>query len=183
MKKCEWCNKEVQYVAKCNNLGVSYNICRMCADILMKKMCRVCGGPLGKHSIKGVCLPCTQLGYTEANKHAEEASKGVDSITTKMFASDSNFTEDDFNSWMTFGTGYYSPEKRRQTRINWLKKRLKDNPDWTPETIEQYFMFIEKLMDRNFDKIASNQFRLVIITSGRYTSFIDYEGPVAIVTA
>ena len=102
MRKCEWCNNETKRTFTCTNLGSTYTVCPTCMTKLNAKICRVCGGTLGNHSIKGVCLSCIQMGNTQEAKAKEEELEGTSLEQLQPLTESVTFAEADFNNWVRF---------------------------------------------------------------------------------
>lgn len=164
MGKCDWCGGDTTDLTKITDLGNQYNLCRRCLTRRSNRVCRVCKGKLGNNSIMGICLGCVQLGYTESLRDEEEAKAGVDAYSVQQFSGSVTFTEQDFNDWMTFGQGNFTPARRTENRKKWLIKRFEGNPEWTKELIEFNIASIEKIMDRNFSKLQDKRYTLKILT-------------------
>jgi hypothetical protein len=160
MATCDWCNKDTDQLFNCSELGNKFKICKDCYVSYKngKGVCRVCGSPLNGKSIHGRCLICAQLNITEENRERDEESCGA--VLPPEYSNGSTMTEEDFNDWVTFGQGNFTPKLRRELRINWLTKKLANDPDWNPKMIVGYISDFEKLLDKYYDDICSNKYKL-----------------------
>lgn len=184
MKTCDWCGESTPETYQTNSLGNTYHLCKKCKIRYTKGVCRVCNGPIGNNAINGICLLCFQTGNTEEDKVKEEKSAGVDFESTHEYSTESEFTEEDFNDWMTFGQGNFSPQKRTENRRKWLYKKLCGKDNWTEALIDIYLPSLEKIIDKHFDKLLGDQYKIVMVTgneSFRPGSIVCIEKNVAII--
>ena len=56
-------------------------------------------------------MACTQLGHAESTREQEEINSGTSLSQLQEYTSGNTFTEDDFNSWVTFRHGSYKNNK------------------------------------------------------------------------
>ena len=85
---------------------------------------------------------------------------------------------------MTFGQGNFSPKKRTENRRKWLYKKLCGKDNWTEGLIDVYLPSLEKLMDKYFDQILNDRYKLVMITgneSFKPGSIVKIEKNIAII--
>lgn len=183
MGACQWCGKEGSNLTNYSTLGNSNLICEDCLKIVKSGKCRVCGGPLGSGSFAGKCLICTQLEYSENKRKEEEESAGVDTESLNKYSSGSEFTEADYEHWLTSGQGNFTPQKRAETRAKWLVRRLSDEPGWTNVLIAKHIGELFRLMDAKFDAMLNrNKYQIVILDGTKeYKNIIYRVNSVAIV--
>ena len=164
MGACQWCGKESKNLKEYSTLGNLNHICEDCFKVASSGVCRVCGGPLGSGSFEGKCLVCTQLEYSERKRIQEEQSYGVDAESIGQYGSTSEFTEEDYNHWMTFGQGNFTPQKRAETRAKWLVRRLANEPGWNNMLIAKHINELFALMDIKFDAMLNaTKYRIVML--------------------
>lgn len=182
MKYCDWCKKRCNETTQVSSVGNLYNICPSCNEKLQQGICRICGQPLGFNSIEGKCLTCTQLDYTESKRKQEEMCLGIDPDVQRMFSSPLEFTDEDYERWMTHGLSEVDPEARRSFRRSWVLETFNGRYGWTRETLMKEYPIIEKLLDRNFSKLMHRQVIMVdlSISNTKAVTCVDREGSIVI---
>ena len=104
---CEWCGESTDKLIPGVNGGTTYKLCPKCYKTLKKRVCRVCKGPMGSMSFKGMCLQCIQVTEAGLKVEEEEEKAGVDLASHRAVTGDSfKMSEKDFTDWMTL-----TPEK------------------------------------------------------------------------
>lgn len=145
MGACAWCHKSTNKMVRCSSLGNEYEVCMVCAQAFKKKVCRICGTPVGDTAIEGCCIMCAQKDYYEHKKVTPETEQAV--------GSGEPMTEDSFKRWMTFSQGNFTPQKHRESRRKWLATKLSGVKTWTPGDIEANIEDIDTLVEKNFYKV------------------------------
>lgn len=184
MEYCDWCKKSSKSLVKVSSLGNDYKVCPECHTAFSNGVCRVCGETLGLNSLEGCCILCAQRDFYEVKKKQEEVSNGLDPEIQKLYSSSSIIDENDFNRWMTFGQGNFTPESQKRNRQNWIRNKLSTSEFWTPELIELNMDDIEILMDRNFSKIFGRKYVIIYMTESnayKFVECVDKEGRVLLV--
>lgn len=155
IENCEWCGtiigeNEVNVV---ESMGDFHRICSDCAELFHKHICRECGVDTGGISIHGLCIGCAQLDYVEKQEEKELASQGLDPHFYDNYESGSEMTDEKYNDWVTFGSGYFSPEHRVENRKRWITAKLIKSKYWNTKTILEHFNEIDSLADREFNSV------------------------------
>lgn len=164
-------------------MGNTYQICKACEKIYKEGICRVCGQPLGFNAIEGKCLLCTQTDYAEDRRKQEEVNNGVDLESHMIYSSSSEFTDEDYEKWMTFGQGNFTVERRLRLRKKWVLNKLTGVNGWTAELIEQNYPDIEKILDRNFSKLLGKKYILIHmgVCNIKFVTCVDREGLIVLI--
>lgn len=161
------------------SLGTKYNICNTCNKAFEDEVCIVCGQPIiGQLSIKGKCQACSQEEYEEKQRKIEEAANGIDD-GSELYYSGVEFTEEDYERWVTFGQGNFTPERIRQNKLEWLRKRLAGQGGWSKELIDANIDSIEQLMDKHASRVREGRYLIVYYDGSkgtRVTEFVDKIG-------
>lgn len=186
MKRCEWCGKQSQEVFKVQSLGTEYSVCKSCRTAHQDETCIICGESTSAGSIKGRCYGCSQADYEERQRKAEEVANGVDMDLFEFYSNGVEFTEQDYNEWVTFSQGDITPEKRKRTRRNWIRKKLLDEGKWTTQMVEENLDDLEYLLERYMAKIINDRYAIAYYdgknkAQKRIRQFIDHRGNVFIV--
>ena len=176
MKKCEWCGKPSVKLNQAMSLGTMYSVCDKCFKAHTDEVCIICGDPVVGTSVKGKCLSCSQEEYEEKQRKAEEMAIGVDSSLLEIYATGVEFTEADYERWVTFGQGNFTPEYARQCKRNWLRNKLVNQGGWDPAIVDSKMDAIESLMDKYTSSIFDGKYVLVYYdgknTKNRIRQFI-----------
>lgn len=186
MKKCDWCGRVSQTLYPVMSLGTDYNICDKCKKANDEEICIECGEPIiGQGSIKGKCYGCSQAEYEEKQRKAEEIANGVDGELLSFYTSDVEFTEADYERWVTFGQGNFSPAYMRKCRQNWIREKLVTNGGWSPVLVETNMDAIETLMERHMSKVIEKKYAIVYYDSKnrkqKIRQFVDHIGHIFII--
>lgn len=186
MKKCEWCGRVSANLHCVLSLGTQYNICDKCNEANNEEICITCGEPIiGQGSIKGKCYGCSQAEYEEKQRKAEEVANGVDSELMDFYSNGVEFTEEDYEKWVTFGQGNFSPEYRKRCRQNWIREKLVEQGGWSPVLVEKNLDAIESLMEKHMSKVIDRKYMIVYYDSKvrkqKIRQFIDHIGNIFIV--
>lgn len=183
MKYCDWCKKACDETVEAESAGNIYNICKACDSKLKQGVCRICGKPIGFNSIEGKCIVCTQVDYTEARRKQEEMTLGIDAEMQRILSSPLEFTDEDYERWMTYGKGDIDPEIRRGFRKKWVIDTFDGKFGWTAATLNARYPVIEKLLDRNFSKMLGKQLAMVdlSITKVKVVTCVDSEDSIILI--
>lgn len=185
MSKCEWCGKETDKTMTVTSLGNSYNVCKTCYEANENETCIKCGNPIIGHSICGLCYGCSQAAYEDKRRHEEELASGVAYELLESYSNGVEFTEDDYNAWVTFGQGNFTPQYLKQCRQNWLRRKLVDQGGWSADLVESNLDAIEALMEKHISKVMNGTYMLVYYdpkkTKQRIRQFIDHTGKIFLV--
>ena len=186
MKKCDWCGRLVTNPKQVESLGEMYRVCDTCFDANANDTCIKCGKALGWESgRKGLCADCFEEQYEESQRKNEEMLAGIDIETYSIYTSEIEFTEEDYERWVTCGQGNFTPDNMKKYRLIWLKSKLSGSPTWTSELVEEKFDDIEKLLNGNLSKLTSGGFILINRDSKakgpRITEFINKSGTVYLI--
>lgn len=186
MTKCEWCNSETEKLFKVSSLGTEYNVCKSCYDASEAEICIKCKGPITGHgSIKGLCYGCSQAEYEDKQRKEEELASGVALELLEAYSNGVEITEEDYNHWMTFSQGTFSPAYLKECRQNWLRKKLIEQGGWSSDLVESNLDAIESLMEKHISKVLNGKYMLVYYdpknTKQRIRQFIDHTGHIFLV--
>lgn len=164
LKTCEWCKQEVNRTLLIDNLGNRYTVCLKCFNTYKSKICRKCGGPLGRHSIKGICLGCKQLNEADETKQRDEIQSGVElKQLQRLTNGTTTFTEDDYNNWVTMGQGNFKKIDKYSKDKQFIINRFKADKIWNKENINDYIEDIISLLDRHTDKLTKSNLHIIRI--------------------
>lgn len=188
MSTCQWCGKEINKTFKVSSLGNQYEVCSKCYQANQDEICIRCGEPITGHgSINGLCYGCSQKDYEEKQRREEELSSGVALELLEAYSTGIELTEDDYNWWVTFGQGNFTPQYLKQCRQNWLRKRLTGDGGWSKELVENNLDAIESLMEKHISKVLDGKYMLIYYDSKnssgkkRIRQFIDKSGNIFLV--
>ena len=186
MARCDWCKKSAENMHTVVSLGTTYKVCDKCKSAHDNEVCIECGQPImGQMSIKGKCQACAQEEYEEKQRKAEEMANGINSEEYMyIYTSGVEFTEEDYERWVTFGQGNFTPEKSRMHKRNWLRKRLVEQGGWSKELVEENLDNIEKLMDKHISKVIDRKYVMVYYDGKqgtRITQFVDRIGNIFLI--
>lgn len=186
MEYCDWCQVQTDKLHKVESLGNTYHVCNRCYAASINEVCILCGEPVvGQMCIKGMCYACSQLEYAERQRKEEELANGVAQELLEAYSNGVEFTEEDFQHWMTFGQGNFTPEKLKQSRLNWLRKKLIEQGGWSTELVEDNLDIIETLMTKYLSKVMDRKYLLVYYdsknTKQRIRQFVDHIGNIFLI--
>lgn len=186
MGKCAWCGKMATELEKVMSLGNSYNICAKCKEAFDNEECIKCGEQVtGSNSIKGMCYGCSQDEYDEQQRKIEEMANGVASEQIDTYLTEFEFTEADYERWVTFGQGNFSPAYRKKCRHNWIRAKLVGEYGWSAEIVEGSINEIESLLERYMSKVIDKRYKIVYYDPSnkgqRIRQFVDRIGNIFIV--
>ena len=154
MPNCDWCKKEVDKLTKFEVLDMEYDICPKCVEASENDTCINCDEPLyGELAINGECSGCQQIRGAKAEKRRSEIMNGLGVDTLAELTHSVIFTEEDYEKWVVFGQGSFSPEKKKQYRREWIKNKLMTENGWTPEIFSDNVDDIEYLLENYSHKI------------------------------
>lgn len=159
MGSCDWCGKggNLNYVAMESG---KFFLCKDCREKLAKSICRKCG----EHydiGIRGMCLGCAQVDTAKTEKIRNEKSLGVDTESLDDITTDREFTDEDYNNWVTFGQGNFSPDNRKENRRNWIIAKLLSD-GYNEDSIKKNLRDIEEIININFSDLLNNKAKIVI---------------------
>lgn len=175
MAICEWCGKNSASTHPVMSLGNRYSICDDCYKAHKDEMCIKCGSPIyGQGSIKGKCQACVQEEYEEEQRKEEEEANGVAAELLEIYSSGVEFTEEDFEQWLTFGQGNFTPERSRACRQDWLRKRLTEQGDWSLELVNANMADIEKLMERHISNVIDRKYIMVYYDGSKRVKIVQF---------
>lgn len=186
MARCDWCDRETDKLYPVTSLGTDYNICESCKKAHDNEVCIKCGETIiGQGSIKGKCYSCFQSEYEEKQRREEELASGVSSELLEYYSSGVEFTEEDYEQWVTFGQGNFTPEYLKRCRQNWLRIKLVEQGGWSPALVEQHLDEIESLMEKHISKVMNRKY-LIVYYDGKTSrqkirQFIDHIGNIFLI--
>lgn len=162
MANCEWCGREVSKPHIVMTLGNKYKVCDICNEAHEDETCIKCNGPIiGQGSLMGLCHSCAQEIYHEQQLKKEEEANGVALDLLEAFDNGVEFTEKDYEEWVTFGQGDITPAYVKRCRQNWLRIKLVAQHGWSADLVEEHLECLEFLMDKYISKIIDNKYILV----------------------
>lgn len=162
MGYCDWCEKEGNLRAY-RVEGSIVNLCDNCIKAHENERCIVCGASLyGELSIRGRCSDCQQLKAAKEDKARNEVIDGLGVLELSKLTKDIEFTEKDYEEWVTTSGGYFNPETRRRNRRRWIRNKLVNQYGWTNEMFIENLKDIEEILDNYFFKIANEKCKLVL---------------------
>lgn len=163
MKMCEWCGLELDNVNTYEVLGTKYTICDKCVQASDNDVCITCGEPLyGQMAIKGECCGCQQIRAAKAEKKRSEIMNGLDIDALSELTSSVTFTEEDYDKWVTFGQGNFTPELRRKHRKDWIKNKLMTESNWSEELFNNNEEDLDFLIDNYSNKMFNKSYSFAI---------------------
>ena len=171
MSRCDWCKAESEKLYSISQLGNTYNICGKCKTASDNGVCIKCGNPVGVEgaATEGKCQSCAISEYEEEQRKQEELDAGVAQELLDLYSSGVEFTEKDYEEWLTFGQGTFSPAYMRECRINWLRKKLVDQGGWSSELVESHMDAILTLMERHISKVIRRKYMIVYVDPNKRT--------------
>lgn len=186
MKRCEWCERPTTDLNSVTSLGTMYKVCNKCKEAHESETCIKCGeSVIGAGSIKGKCYACSQEEYEEKQRRADEVAAGVDMDLMDFYTSDVEFTEEDYERWVTFSQVEITPEERRRRRQMWITEKLTGHNGWTPQLLAKYADELEELVARYIAKLITNKYTIVYYDSKnkkqRIRQFVDCRGKVFVI--
>ena len=101
LQNCDWCQKPSRPLREVANLGVKYKVCADCADVLSKKVCRVCKNKVKGHLFHGMCILCYQVKASDDNAEVEKEAECAP--MSDMYESTTPMSDAEYTSWMTRG--------------------------------------------------------------------------------
>lgn len=155
---CEWCDKEDVELVRYEHMEIGgiYDICKECAVSADEGNCITCGDPLyGEASLNWECIGCQQIKEAKVEKRRSEVLNGLGLDTLAELTHSVEFTEEDYERWVTFGQGNFTPEKRKQYRRNWIRKKLAREYGWCQKQFDENFEDVEWLLDNYSHRIFS----------------------------
>lgn len=95
MIHCEWCEKEVQRVAKVRIGKTEFRICESCVQLFKDRKCIDCGCDVKiQNQDRGRCIQCAQ----EYNSKKEKEYQ--DEINKYPFTSEKDISNEEFEAWL-----------------------------------------------------------------------------------
>lgn len=193
MGKCEWCNKEDELQSYTDAIGKTYNICNNCyTKVVENYTCRKCGNMVDPMLIiNGLCTNCVQLDMQNKSRKQEEVRMGVDRNMLGTIISDVEFTDDEYERWMTMGSTYSSTDMKNNKTLRrlWIMVKLNSAGIYNEKIISDNFKYIETILDRNLSKLVNNKCKIIIGETSearkiiRSSEVIDFEESVYIIKA
>ena len=181
---CDWCKKETDKLYALNDLGNTYNVCNECRTSYGNNVCRKCGNTSNVYLYMGLCHFCSQDEERKRSIEEEEMNSGVALELLQAYANGVEFTEEDFQHWMTFSQGTFSPQYLKMCRQNWLREKLVKQGGWDADVVESNMESIETIMSRHVSKVMSGTYVLVNyngVDNKQLRTYIDKENNILLV--
>lgn len=160
--RCDWCNKE-EHLESHEDFTGTYNLCTSCKESANNDECVTCKQPLyGELAIKGECSTCQQVRSAKEEKRRSEIMNGLGQDVISELTHSVTFTEEDYDNWVTFGQGNFTPQARKLARRNWMYNRLVNIAGWSEDDFDRNFEDIEYLMDNFSHKIFNSRYVFVL---------------------
>lgn len=154
MPKCDWCKNEASKLTKYEVLNTEYSICDNCVAVSENDECINCEEPLnGEIAINGECSGCQQISSARVEKRRSEVMNGLGVDILAELTHSVIFTEADYEKWVTFSQGNFTPETRKAHRREWMKNKLTRESAWTPQLFDNNVEDIEYLLENYLHKI------------------------------
>lgn len=161
--KCDWCRNESDNLKDYKLIGQVSRICPKCMEAADNDTCRTCGVGLdGDVAINGECNGCIQIRAAKAEKHRSEIMNGLGVDVLAELTHSVVFTEEDYERWVTFSQGNFTPEVRKANRRKWIKNKLETECGWLPEVFDSNVEDIEYLLDNYSHKIFNKSCTFII---------------------
>lgn len=171
MIKCKWCKRKVnetEIKEFTDIMGTTVNICESCYEkAVVGSTCIKCGKAVEPTMLMdGLCMSCSQIEMNRKAKEKEELLSGVDSTLASMVTSDMEFTQEDYEHWLTLRDDYRADGPYKNfARQSWILVKL-SAAGITSETVQANDIeSIETLLDRNLSKLIKNKCKLIIVNS------------------
>ena len=159
MAGCDWCGRENCLLKSYEHLelGEEYNLCKDCLKAAREGTCTNCGEPLydGDITIGWECGGCRQISAAREEKERSELIDGLGGEDISDLTHSVEFTEEDYERWMTFSQGSFTPETRRRNRKRWLRRKLIKVQGWPEEVYEANIADIEWIVNNYSYKVFS----------------------------
>lgn len=191
MNSCDWCERQVSELNTYTDaIGDTHNICSKCYEHVKNCTCRKCNNVTDPNMlIDGLCTTCVQVKMAEKSRRQEEIRMGVDRELLSTLNRDITFTKQDYERWLTFGQGNFTPEQlknSRELKRLWILVKLNAAGIYDNEVISSHMKGIERLLDTNLSKLINNACRILIGNTAetrkivRESEVIDYEDDIYI---
>jgi len=160
--KCQWCD-EVCELYRFDVMGVEYQICNKCRKAIENDKCIKCGQSLsGEVTINGMCSGCQQIKSAKIERGRSEVMDGLGVEILAELTHSIVFTEKDYERWLTFSQGNFTPEVRKRNRRLWVKNKLIGEYNWSEDTFDKYVNDIEYLLDNYMHKMFNKSCTIVV---------------------
>lgn len=171
MGRCAWCKKKTDKFYIVDDLDGGFSVCEECKRKFDKHICIDCGEVIKDAvSIAGRCLKCSQVAMakSERNRKLVQDGLGIDLYEEAMMNSGKVFTEDEYNTWLTFSPRFkVTKECKLYTRKLFLKLLICDNGGpWTVEEFDNNVDDIIQLLDRRPKEVFLENKKIVLIKPG-----------------
>lgn len=161
-KLCDWCKKESTSLNKYSIFGMNYYICPECNKAAELGVCRTCGESLfGEITLGGECSKCQQISSAKLEKQHSEILNGLGMDVLEQLASSTEFTEKDYENWVTFGQGNFTVADKARLRENWVKVKIAKELGWSTEKIKDNVDDIRYLLSNYSVKLFGPNYRFV----------------------
>lgn len=164
MSTCSWCNKEVSKIYNENVNGSEVSLCKHCHNCYENHECITCGEQIfDTFTINGECTACMQISSAATEKKRSEALNGLGINIISELTKSVVFTEDDYNKWLTFGQGNYTPEKYKTFRKTWIRTKIVCESGWTEEQFDENYSDIENIMINNSSTVFREPCQFILV--------------------
>ena len=166
--KCEWCGRRSTEKNKIYEdfWGERSNICILCTESIENNKCRKCGSTISDSSQvrDGLCINCTYEEMKTRNIKRQQVIDGVDLEITRSLFADVEFTEEDYERWVTGGRQDFSSKDLDNSEIRKLWSLLKLNAAgiYDDEEIGRYMEDVEELLIANMQKLIGRKCTVVV---------------------
>lgn len=164
MPKCGWCKKDAKELFPYGDEGVLYELCKQCSVAVENYVCVTCGDNLDGVVLNGECSGCQQIRVAKAEKKRSEILNGLGIDILAELTHSVVFTEADYEKWVTFSQGNFTPEKKKMNRRNWLRHKMMMESGWTMDEFIANMLDIEYLFDNYSNKIFNQSYVFVLKT-------------------
>ena len=188
--KCDWCKKSSnnlnEHIDSLRNINY---ICEDCMKKIKEHKCRKCEALTDSmFEIQGLCMNCYQAELYKINKRKEAVRLGVDSEIAQCLTSDLEFTDADYEHWVTMGKTYSIDDAKNSVELRrmWILIKLNSTGLYDQDIILKNFKDIEILLDRNLSKLVNKKCKIIIGNSAetramiRQSDVLDMENAVVI---
>lgn len=165
MATCEWCKKTAKNPnVVSDSFGDTSNVCDECKASIDNHECIKCG-TVTDLLLKGRCMNCYQVILQSKAKKKEEVLTGMIGADDEdnVFASDVEFTDKEYEQWLTMGNTVSPSDIKGDIRLRrlWIIVKLSAT-GLDAGLINEYIEDVEKLLDVCFSKLINNKCRIII---------------------